>query len=401
MLWFSLFFDPAAKVFPEKLQLYSMTDVLSLVAAGQVDSAIPLLDDLFSDDVPFAAYASKVATLLTYCFENDSDASLRLAQSLLQHVIRKGPAAHEHNIRAREILADHYESRGQYRDLMTVLSGIPSEETSGLRSASPDFRFAVAVRLMNAALLDGDIAVAEQHHKNALMVKKHVLSSADSEAFAIAFTSCQARLRDKQRKFLDAAVKYHEWSLKCCQSEVRRALERAVVCAFLADAGPQRSKLLVALSTDERTAALGDLCNILSSMCASRLVRPADVSIIEPLLDPHQRALTSSGKTCLQVAVVQHNLHAASHFYVNIRLSALAELLGVSERDAEKTAAQMISEGRLYASIDQVEGYLYFDAQPAADTECTVDQHIAGTCNAVASLSNQILAAHPEMHRRF
>lgn len=60
------------------------------------------------------------------------------------------------------------------------------------------------------------------------------------------------------------------------------------------------------------------------------------------------------GSTILDRAVMQHNLLSASKLYNNIYIGELASLLGVTPDRAESIAADMIAEGRLDGSIDQV-----------------------------------------------
>ncbi len=50
----------------------------------------------------------------------------------------------------------------------------------------------------------------------------------------------------------------------------------------------------------------------------------------------------------------QHNLAAASRLYGNIATDQLGRLLGVSAEAAEGIAADMVAEGRMLGSIDQV-----------------------------------------------
>ena len=56
----------------------------------------------------------------------------------------------------------------------------------------------------------------------------------------------------------------------------------------------------------------------------------------------------------LDRAVTQHNLLSASKLYNNISCEELGTLLGVPADKAENIASDMIAEGRLEGSIDQV-----------------------------------------------
>lgn len=58
---------------------------------------------------------------------------------------------------------------------------------------------------------------------------------------------------------------------------------------------------------------------------------------------------------------MQHNLLSASKLYSNITTEELGTLLGFPAAKAESVAANMIIEGRLKGSIDQVSTLLPLD----------------------------------------
>lgn len=51
---------------------------------------------------------------------------------------------------------------------------------------------------------------------------------------------------------------------------------------------------------------------------------------------------------------------SASKVYKNIRIIELGRLLGIEPIKAEKIAGQMITEGRMEGSIDQIAGFVHF-----------------------------------------
>ena len=67
--------------------------------------------------------------------------------------------------------------------------------------------------------------------------------------------ACYARILDYKRKFVEAAQRYNELSLKSIVSgeERMKALDNALICAILAPAGPHRSRMLGTLFKDERS----------------------------------------------------------------------------------------------------------------------------------------------------
>ena len=196
-----------------------------------------------------------------------------------------------------------------------------------------------------------------------------------------------------------------------------------MTCAVLAPAGPNRSRVLASLCRDERTAQL-PTHNILTKIFLDRILRPAEIKDFEATLRPHQLAKIAqssndrlaasraddanddgpSGKsgsgaerddpvstrtgpsTVLDRAVLEHNLLASSKIYNNITFRGLGALLDLTPGAAETMARRMVEQGRLKASIDQVERLIVFedskeddDAQGKAGGLGEVDMHTEDT----------------------
>ena len=164
------------------------------------------------------------------------------------------------------------------------------------------------------------------------------------------------------------------------KSEARRseALSNAITCAILASAGPQRGRVLAMLVKDERCAFLPAF-GMLQKVYLERILRAEEVSAFGAALRPHQLAISDDGLTALSRAVSEHNLMSASKLYNNISVAELGALLGVGSDRAERTAAKMISEGRLAGSIDQVDGMVTFGE--AEDGGAVVEQWDAQIMN--------------------
>ena len=69
------------------------------------------------------------------------------------------------------------------------------------------------------------------------------------------------------------------------------------------------------------------------------------------------------GSSILDRAVTEHNLLAASKLYNNITFTELGALLEVDPLRAEKIASQMITEGRMNGSIDQIDSIVHFESE--------------------------------------
>jgi len=106
----------------------------------------------------------------------------------------------------------------------------------------------------------------------------------------------------------------------------------------------------------------------------------------------------------LEHAVIEHNLQSASRLYKNISFNELGRMLGIDPERAEKTAARMVSEGRMGGSIDQVDGFIYFsqnqsqgggggDGAGYGDNEIVAwNQQIRNLCQDVNSIVDSMQA---------
>ena len=223
---------------------------------------------------------------------------------------------------------------------------------------------------MNTAeffLAIGESGSASQQIKRAHALIAELMKQQTREAALIVlrFKTCYARVLDNERKFHEAALRYMELSQSTFDavkdSDRQQSLEYAISCAILAKAGPPRSRVLALLYSDERSKHLQNF-GMLEKMFKDRIISNAEVLTFEKMLQDHQKADTSNKRTVLQNSVIEHNLLAASKIYRNIRCNELGTLLGIDANEAEKLASSMIEQGRLHATIDQVQALIEFQA---------------------------------------
>ena len=138
------------------------------------------------------------------------------------------------------------------------------------------------------------------------------------------------------------------------------ALDSAHKCAILAEAGPQRQRILATLYKDERSAKAENYL-VLEKMYLDRIITKREVETFAKTLQPHQMARLADGSTVLDRAVIEHNVLSASLLYNNVGFDQLAALLELDSSRAEKVAARMIMEERLKGSIDQVIIFMLVD----------------------------------------
>ncbi|XP_063720578.1 COP9 signalosome complex subunit 4-like [Symsagittifera roscoffensis] len=288
----------------------------------------------------------------------------------------------------RQYMATVYEKEHNWRQAASILVGIKFD---GQKKYAADYKMETYLQIARLYLEDDDPVEAESYINRSGLLCHDV----KDEKLNILYKMCYARVQDYRRKFVDAAQRYIELSFKnmVLPQERLNALKLAIACAILAGAGQQRSRILATLYKDERSQQLPSF-PILEKMYLERIIkRGDDLNEFENSLQPHQKALTADKMTIMESAAIEHNLLSASKLYVNISFDELAALLGVSAENAEKFASQMISEGRMEGSIDQLARFVHFET--SSQTELW-DQQIRQVCSQVNDIVNRIATSHPE-----
>lgn len=140
------------------------------------------------------------------------------------------------------------------------------------------------------------------------------------------------------------------------QDDLLELYGKAITCAILGKAGPQRARVMTLLQKDERKEQLDKILShfsshvaILAKMYSNEIVRPVsfisslsggdprqdDMRAFELTLAEHQKAVAADGFTLSQKAVIEHNLIAARRIYDNILFSELANLVGLDVKLTE------------------------------------------------------------------
>ncbi|MCJ1386621.1 COP9 signalosome complex subunit 4 [Xylographa soralifera] len=275
----------------------------------------------------------------------------------------------EQDASIREILADAFQEQEEYVEAAKILQGLQLE--SSQRKISDEVKVRTWIRICRLYLEEDDTTSAESYLNRA----KNLLYKVEDKELNLMFQLSQARILDSRRKFLEASQTYHGFSLSLALAEEERAfaLSKAIVCAVLAPAGPQRSQTLGKLFKDERALQL-DEYGILEKMFLDRLISPQEVTNFAKKLAPHQLAETADGSTVLAKAVIEHNLLGTSRLYNNIGVIELGNLLGLNAAKSEEYAARMLEQRRLFGRIDQIDGIIFFSEQEGSGDKGTVKQ---------------------------
>ena len=278
---------------------------------------------------------------------------------------------------------------------------------TGARNVAPEKKASMYIKIAELYLQADDTVTAETFIKKASPLVHALQDLQQKMRFQVSF----GRILDAKRMFLEAARRFYTISTEVGSlienDDLLQLINKAIVCAILAKAGPQRSRMLGALFKDARTHQSKHF-RVLESMYKQRILRRQDIATFDKSLMPHQQALLADGSTVLEKAVTEHNMLACAKLYNNITFKELGGLLGIDEEKAEIIAANMISENRLSGMIDQIDGLLYFSKDNSnSDNKQggnrkniaiqTWDSKISNICTTLHTCVETIVKQYPDM----
>lgn len=387
-----------------EFETHHLLPFIELVATG--DSATPQLETLITrllaEDVaqhvtkPAILHLSKTIKALTGD-ALESIASFAIS-TLRQHTICFDDADYF----LRDALFDHYCSMEQFKEAAQSLAGVNFD--SAAMTFSNAEKAALLVKIAEAFLEDDETVDAEVFINRASPFMNAVESDVGLQ---LRYRSSCARILDANRKFVEASMKYYELSntasVDVVHEDLLELLGKAVTCAVLGKAGPQRSRVLGLLFKDERIRSLDQLpkysshAAVLTKTYTEQLLRRDELATFEASLSVHHKALTGEGFTVLEKAVIEHNMLATGKIYDNISFEELGNILHLDTNKAERVAAKMITEGRLKAIIDQTEGILFFNSD--SDPLLRWDEKIKDICTELTNGLDKVITEYPNLVR--
>jgi hypothetical protein len=98
--------------------------------------------------------------------------------------------------------------------------------------------------------------------------------------------------------------------------------------------------------------------------------------------------------------VLEHNISVVSNIYKTISFGGLATFLGISKENAEKLIANMATQGRITATLDQKNEIIEFEKNEREKLSIWNEQ-IGVLCNDVNSVLSKILKEYPDTEQYF
>lgn len=299
----------------------------------------------------------------------------------------------EPDVLFRESLAELYMEEEEYIEAAKALAAINLE--SSARQYTDVQKAEKYVKIAELYLQEDETVDAENFINRA----SRFIHNVQDWTLKLRYQVSYARILDSKRKFLDAALRYYEFSQskpdEVDPDDLLELLNKGVTCAILASAGPQRSRLLGTLYKDERVKNSEHIA-ILEKMYMEQLIRRPELVQFEKSLLAHQKAVLANGFTVLENSFLEHNLLAASRVYNSISLEELGKLLETDAESAERVAATMIFEERMKGTIDQQSGFLEFE-NTDDEVLSAFDARISSICFNVNQCAEQIEQQYPQL----
>ena len=318
------------------------------------------LTELLKSDLPIQSIRQILSSTVELMSKLPNNQMLDLGNHTLDLLGPRSSSFEEEEIKIRDQLYDVYCAKKDYLAAARVLSALNYEGIS--RSLSTESKCDKYIKIAECYLEIGENAFAEQYNLRA----GALIDTCSEVSLRLRYKVCHARILDCKKDFLQAARNYfylsQEGKYGVLESDLLQLLQCAITCAILAKAGPQRSRLLASLYSDERSCHLENY-EMLTKLFMQRIIKKPEMEKFSEKLQDHHKALLASGRTVLETAMIEHNILAISRVYCNLTFSELGEILGVNSLQAENYLADMVQEGRIVAVLDQRDGIVEFEGE--------------------------------------
>lgn len=356
------------------------------------NQAVKLLEHILNDSFP-PVVSREIMHYFAKSFSSlPNNVVLELGNTALDMIRPKINMLEEEDAIIRNEVASVFAAKKQYADSAKCLQEIKLDNS--IRKVSLYEKAKTYVTIAENWFYEDDAVNAEMFLNKAT----HVILDVEDEDINIRYRYCKAKVFDSKREFILAAQSYYELSIKeggKIEEEDKLALlKSAVTCVTLAPVGPRKSRLLTTLYKDERTVSL-DNYEMLERMFNEKVIKKELREKFQESLEDHQKATAAGGITVLDKAVLEHNIQVVSNIYQTISFEGLGTFLGITKQNAEKLIANMATEGRISATLDQKNEIIEF-AKNEREKLAVWNEQIGTLCNDVNTILSKIIQEYPE-----
>ncbi|WFD31662.1 proteasome regulatory particle subunit [Malassezia sp. CBS 17886] len=292
----------------------------------------------------------------------DEDARLRLIETLRE--VTEGKVFVEvERARVSRTLSDMLYARGEVDKAADTLQDL-AVETFGSLARREKVEFILEQMRLN--LERGD------YHRVNMFSRKintKFFEDPSTEELKLLFYDLMIRCGTHERKYLDVCKYYREvLSTPKVQADEGRmvdALQNVIIFVILSPFDHEQSDLMGRVEANENLHLVPQYKSLLKCFTTPELMRwPGIEAMYGPALK--QTTIFSGGDDAeyrwkqLHARVVEHNIQVVSKYYTKLRLQRLAQLLDLSEAEAEDALADLVTKHAVHARIDRPLGLINF-----------------------------------------
>ncbi|XP_014783832.1 COP9 signalosome complex subunit 4 [Octopus bimaculoides] len=357
-----------------------LESIIKIEGEDLIPSLHTFVDALVNENISLVISRQILTDFCNHLTKLPDPTAKDVAKFTLERVYTRVISFEEQVASIRQHLANIYEREKIWAEAAQVLVGIPLE--TGQKQYSTDYKLKTYLKIARLYLENEDPVQAEAYINRASLLQ----ADSQNEELQIRYKDCYARVLDYRRKFIEAAQRYNELSSIITESERMNALKKALICTILASAGQQRSRMLATLFKDERCQRL-PAYNILEKMYLDRIIRSNDLQEFSEMLQQHQKAITADGEFLITSGIGGGGGSSDLCIYC-VSLSF----------QAEKIASQMITEGRMSGSVDQIASIVHFETHEALPNW---DKQIQSLCVQVNLIIERISEKEPNWMMKY
>ncbi|KAH9578155.1 Proteasome component (PCI) domain [Trypanosoma melophagium] len=272
----------------------------------------------------------------------------------------------------------------------TLQSLVASSLRGELPAQSDGVSLVLLTKLINSAMQTSSYGTVETECMRGLTLYKALAMRPEANNVVNEFLHSFATFLATRHRFAESSQRFYELYMR---TKGLSHLRKAIVCAIQADATVIRSRLLGLFYKDENVVLLGELYTILSRAYNFHVLRQSDLQRFLPYVEP-----SSTTVDAVTRAFVQHNLQAVSRVYHNIGFKELGSILGITAPEAERLVAQMVTERRLDACLDQTTETVIFTQSDNTSVMAAWDAKTTSVCEELALVADLIVSRHPEFN---
>eukprot|EP00494_Astrolonche_serrata_P034050 UN34319 len=155
------------------------------------------------------------------------------------------------------------------------------------------------------------------------------------------------------------------------QKQIDKVITEAVVAVILAPSNEDQVTLMTSMNSDAKIEENQKCKKLLEMFTTYEIIKwPFDSVAIKKFIEEFKFSTEYGDSSTIEETfhkrTIQHNIRVIARYYTDIRMTRLAEFLGVDVETMEKHVSEMVVGNEVHAKIDRLGGTVCFTKAPVA-----------------------------------